>query len=118
MDTNTDREKHPPVEPSSPGSRYVIQVQGHMDLHWSEWLQGMTMTHAADGRTRLDGTLIDQAALHGVLSKLRDLCVPIVSVECVGAADTSVPCSPGSPESASWTRPKDEALACEVEHHH
>lgn len=99
MNTHTDREERPPIKPSSDGSRYAIQVRGHLDLHWSEWLAGMAMTHEADGRTRLEGTLIDQAALHGVLNKLRDLCVPILSMECLGPADTAIPSAPGSPES-------------------
>jgi hypothetical protein len=99
MDTKIDREKHRPAMPASPGSRYVIRVRGHMDAHWSEWLERMTMTYEEEGVTRLDGALIDQSALHGVLKKLRDLCLPIVTVECLGAADTAALLSPEPPES-------------------
>jgi hypothetical protein len=60
--------------------RYAIQVQGHLDAHWSEWLDGMTITHEEGGTTRLEGSIIDQAALHGLLNKLRDLCVSILAV--------------------------------------
>ena len=66
-----------PVSPSC--LRYTIRVQGHLDAHWSEWLDGMTITHEEDGITRLQGPVIDQAALHGLLEKLRDLRLPIVT---------------------------------------
>ena len=59
---------------------HQIRVQGHLDKRWSDWLEGLTVTHESDGTTILTGLLADQAALHGVLSKLRDLALPIVSV--------------------------------------
>ena len=58
---------------------YVICVEGHLDEKWSDWLQGMTLRHESDGTSTLEGTLTDQAALHGVLSQIRDLGVPIIS---------------------------------------
>jgi hypothetical protein len=68
-------------EPASwDGYPYAIRVQGHLDAHWSEWLDGMTITHEEGGTTRLEGSIIDQAALHGLLNKLRDLCVSILAV--------------------------------------
>ncbi|MGE0227617.1 MAG: hypothetical protein AB7I38_02590 [Dehalococcoidia bacterium] len=58
---------------------YVICIDGHLDQRWSDWLEGMVMRHEADGTTTLEGPLADQAALHGVLSRMRDLGVAIIS---------------------------------------
>ena len=62
------------------GSRYEIRLHGHLDTRWAAWFEGMTLIHAADGTTALSGVVVDQAALHGLLQKLRDLGVPLVSV--------------------------------------
>lgn len=59
---------------------YEIRVQGHLDQRWSEWFDGLTMTHNTDGSTVLRGPLIDEAALHGVLIKVRDLALPLLAV--------------------------------------
>jgi len=59
---------------------HEIRVQGHLDRRWTDWLEDMTVTHENDGTTTLTGPLADQAALHGVLNKIRDLALPIVSV--------------------------------------
>lgn len=56
-----------------------IVVKGHLDPHWSEWLEGMTITHTAD-QTVLCGTVADQSALYGLLSRLRDLGLTLISV--------------------------------------
>ncbi|MEI7769576.1 MAG: hypothetical protein WCI67_06290 [Chloroflexales bacterium] len=60
---------------------YVLRVQGALDAHWAAWFAGLTMTVAADGTTTLAGPLADQAALHGVLRKIRDLGLIIISIE-------------------------------------
>jgi len=60
---------------------YHIRVYGHLDQHWSAWFDGMTITHEPGGTTRLTGTVVDQAALYGVLSKARDLGLTLLSVE-------------------------------------
>ena len=60
---------------------YAIRVKGHLDQRWAEWLADLTITHASDGTTLLAGPLADQAALHGVLNKIRDLGLPIISVQ-------------------------------------
>lgn len=60
---------------------YVLRVQGALDAHWAAWFAGLTMTVAADGTTTLAGPLADQAALHGVLRKIRDLGLTLLSVE-------------------------------------
>jgi hypothetical protein len=64
-------------------------VEGHLDAHWSGWLEGMTITHEEGGVTRLEGPVIDQAALHGLLNKLRDMRLVIITVERLspGASD-------------------------------
>ena len=59
---------------------YAIRVQGRLEARWVTWFQGMTLTAGPDGTTTLRGALPDQAALHGVLTALRDLGLPIVSV--------------------------------------
>ena len=59
---------------------HEIRVQGHLDERWADWLEGLAFTHERDGTTTLVGPLADQAALHGVLSRIHDLALPIVSV--------------------------------------
>ena len=70
-----------------------------MDAHWSQWLDGMTITHEEGGITRLEGLVIDQAALHGLLNKLRDLRLTILTVQRLGAAGSVAPLSAEPPES-------------------
>jgi hypothetical protein len=59
---------------------YEIRVQGHLDPHWSEWFDGLAISYDADGNTVLRGLLLDEAALHGVLSKMCDLALPLLAV--------------------------------------
>ena len=59
---------------------YVIRVQGHLAPRWAEWFAGLTMTHTASGETILSGPIEDQAALHGVLIKVRDLNLTLIAV--------------------------------------
>jgi hypothetical protein len=59
-----------------------ITVRGHLDHAWSDWFDGLTLQEQADGTTVLMGHLPDQAALHGVLCKMRDLGLPLVSLTC------------------------------------
>ncbi len=60
--------------------RYEIRVQGHLDPHWSEWFDGLTISYDTDDNTVLHGPLVDEAALHGVLIKVRDLALPLLAV--------------------------------------
>ncbi len=60
---------------------YRIHIQGHLDPQWSDWFEQMTLTHNADGTTTLTGLVVDQAALYGLLDKLRDLGVQLISVQ-------------------------------------
>jgi len=66
---------------------YEIRVQGHLDQRWSAWFAGLAISYDADDNTVLRGPLVDEAALHGVLIKVRDLAVPLLEVHRV-AADT------------------------------
>ncbi len=59
---------------------YVITVKGHLDDHWSAWFEGLTITNGANGEAMLTGLIVDQAALHGVLVKIRDLGLPLIAV--------------------------------------
>ncbi len=59
---------------------YEIRVQGQLDQRWSEWFDGLVISHDAGGNTVLRGPLVDEAALHGVLSKVRDLALPLLEV--------------------------------------
>jgi hypothetical protein len=60
--------------------RYAIRVQGHLPSRWATWFDGMSLTAESDGSTVLDGPVLDQAALHGLLHKVRDLGLPLLSV--------------------------------------
>ena len=63
------------------GDSYEIRLQGYLDCRWSEWLgDGLTLTHREDGTTVLAGLVADQAALHGLLTKVRDLGLTLLSV--------------------------------------
>jgi hypothetical protein len=91
-----------PASASAPGTplgvRYAIRVEGLLDDHWSQWLDGMTISHEEGGVTRLAGPLTDQAALYGMLNKLRDLRLTLISVQRLGAGDRADPALEEPPE--------------------
>jgi hypothetical protein len=62
-------------------TQYRIRIGGHLDQHWSAWFDNLTLTHESDGTTTLCGFVADQAALHGLLMKVRDLGIVLISVE-------------------------------------
>ena len=59
---------------------YEIKIQGHLDVKWSEWLYGLTIIHEGHGATTLIGPLPDQTVLHSVLDRIRDMNLPLLSV--------------------------------------
>jgi hypothetical protein len=70
---------------------YQIRIKGHLGSGWSDWFGGLTITLDQNGDTLLTGSVVDQAALYGLLKKVRDLGMPLVSVSSVqpGQADVS-----------------------------
>jgi hypothetical protein len=74
----TDQRTTPP-DPREAG-RYEIRLTGRLDAHWAAWFDGLTVSDETDGTTVISGAIADQAALHGVLQRVRDLGLPLVSV--------------------------------------
>jgi len=75
-----------PAATTAPASTCQIRVAGHLDEHWSAWLGGFALTRGDDGTTVITGPVTDQAQLHGVLARVRDLGVPLLSltIDCTG----------------------------------
>ena len=61
-------------------SNYHIKIRGTLDAHWQDWFDGLTITLTDDGDTILSGVIVDQAALHGVLKKISNLGLTLISV--------------------------------------
>ncbi|MCA9925622.1 MAG: hypothetical protein KC421_24795 [Anaerolineales bacterium] len=59
---------------------YEIKIKGHLGRRWTVWFEGMSITQADNGETLITGPIVDQAALHGLLRKVRDLGLPLISV--------------------------------------
>ncbi|MDX1522620.1 MAG: hypothetical protein R3264_13410 [Anaerolineae bacterium] len=64
---------------------YQIRLKGHLNRKWMDWLEGLTIILEEDGNTLLTGPVVDQAALHGLLKKVRDLGMPLLSINPVGS---------------------------------
>ena len=88
--------------PAQPPARYRIRIRGHLDPAWSTWFDSLTVAHADDGTTELAGSLVDQAALFGLLARLRDLAVTLLLVERLAAETGQIP-RPGPPRGRSPT---------------
>jgi len=71
--------------------RYEIRTKGHLDPRWAAWFDGLSLTREDDGTTVIHGPVLDQAALYGVLLKLRDLGLPLVSVTQVEPDQPALP---------------------------
>ena len=72
-------EQHPRTHDPDAGT-YEIRLTGRLDARWAAWFDGLTVSHDGDGTTVLSGPVADQAALHGLLQRVRDLGLPLVSV--------------------------------------
>ena len=70
---------------------YQIRIEGHLGREWADWFEGLTLTLEDNGETLLTGPVVDQAALHGVLRKVRDLGIPLLSVVRVKPDQAVVP---------------------------
>ena len=79
-----------PEDPHEPGV-YAIRLKGHLEARWVDWADDLSITHAADGTTTLTGPVIDQAALYGLLRKLRDLGLPLIAINRVGPNQANEP---------------------------
>lgn len=60
---------------------YKIKIKGHMDTKWADWFEGLEISHEKDGTSTLHGPLPDQAALHSILRKIRDLNLQLISIK-------------------------------------
>jgi hypothetical protein len=70
---------------------YELRIKGHLGSRWNDWFDHMTITAEADGETTLIGPIVDQAALHGVLTKIRDLGLQLLSVTRIDTPASIVP---------------------------
>jgi hypothetical protein len=73
------------------GGSYEVRVKGHLNARWAVWFDGLSLRHETDGTTTIHGQLVDQAALHGLLTKVRDTGLPLVSVTRVGPDGSDAP---------------------------
>jgi hypothetical protein len=100
----------PTTQPSSGGPteptcipRYEIRLNGHLGSRWAAWFDGLDLVAADDGTTVLCGPVVDQAALHGLLLKLRDLGIPLVSLTALPTGNPTEPSDPSNRPSAHHT---------------
>ena len=85
-------ERIPQGGASPDAESYEIRLSGQLDAHWAAWFDGMTVRAEGDGTTVISGSIADQAALHGILQRVRDLGLPLISVERIhSGAPTSIP---------------------------
>jgi hypothetical protein len=81
---------HDTATPPNQAPLYQIRLKGHLGHEWADWFGGMAVDLTEDGDTLLTGPVPDQAALHGILKKVRDLGLPLLAVQCVAATDKGV----------------------------
>ncbi len=79
-----------PDDRHQPG-RYEIRLKGRLDARWATWFDGLSLTHEGDGTTLIHGPVVDQAALHGLLQRVRDIGLPLLSVMQVGSTQANGP---------------------------
>lgn len=85
----TDRQT--PTPDRHEAGRYEVRLTGHLGAHWAAWFDGLTVRRESDGTTVISGQVADQAALHGLLQRVRDLGLPLVSVTQVEADQPDAP---------------------------
>ena len=83
--------------------RYEIRLKGHLASRWAAWFDGLSLANESDGTTLIHGLVVDQAALHGLLEKVRDVGLPLVSVTQVDPDPTDVPTT-GLDSSSTYER--------------
>ena len=86
-------QRHTSTPEAREAGRYEIRLTGHLEERWGAWFDGMTVSRAGDGTTVINGPVADQAALHGVLQRVRDLGLPLISVRKVEADPSDSPTS-------------------------
>ena len=84
-------EPHGSTEDQDEPGRYEIRLKGHLDARWANRFEGLSLSNGSDGTTVLSGPVVDQAALHGVLRKVRDLGLPLLSVIEVEPGQANLP---------------------------
>lgn len=75
----------------TPTGWYEIRLKGHLNSRWAAWFDGLALTNEPDGTTVIQGPVVDQAALHGLLQKLRDVGIPLISLTQVDPDHPGVP---------------------------
>jgi hypothetical protein len=70
---------------------YEIRLKGHLDSRWAAWFDGLSLTHDSGGTTVISGPVLDQAALHGLLQRVRDVGIPLVSVAQIDPDEPDLP---------------------------
>lgn len=92
------------LEPVPEGAGYEIRLEGHLDDRWSGWFDGMPISRENDGTTMIRAQVVDQAALHGLLQRVRDIGLPLISVVSTAgrpveqrSPDVVMPGHPGRP---------------------
>ena len=83
-------ERNPNTDPRQP-IIYQIRIQGHLGSEWTDWFGGLSITREDNGETLLSGSVVDQAVLHGLLRKVRDLGMPLLSVNRLQTGQTDAP---------------------------
>ena len=84
-----------PMEDQDEPGLYAIRIKGHLDGRWAAWFEGLTISLEDNGDTLLTGAVVDQAALHGLLRRVRDLGLPLLAVMCM---------QPGQPDALEGKR--------------
>ncbi len=86
--------------------QYEIRVNGHLGSRWAAWFDGLNLTTENDGVTLISGPVVDQAALHGLLNKLRDLGIPLVSLVQLPPSDPAEPANLNNNNNPSTYNPQ------------